>query len=145
MITITPRAPPVLCHIQDTPGGVFPSAEMQSVYSSIPTDWARLVGWLCSWILWHINPCRLFNIKSCFYIHIQNICFANEFFISNNFQQTRAHLFTLSERFQIVLFNTNSFIGTQLNDFKYCYVILIIKFNFVCSQLNVLKKMIKDF
>ena len=32
----------VWCHIQDTPwGGVLSSAEMQSVYSTVPADWAN--------------------------------------------------------------------------------------------------------
>ena len=31
--------------------------------------------------------------------------------------------------FQVLLYNTNSFICTQLNGFKICYVILIVQFN----------------
>ena len=33
--------------------------------------------WLISWVLWHINPCKLFNAKSHLYIQISNICFVN--------------------------------------------------------------------
>ena len=34
----------VLCHIQDTWGrGSYPSAEMQSVYSTAPADWAKFI------------------------------------------------------------------------------------------------------
>ena len=35
-------------------------------------------------VLQHINPCRLFNAKSCLYIHIEYICFVNEWFVGNN-------------------------------------------------------------
>ena len=27
-------------------------------------------GKMVDWVLWHINPCRLFNAKSCLYIYI---------------------------------------------------------------------------
>ena len=30
----------------------------------------RLVGWLVGWFSWHINPCTLFNAKSCLYMYI---------------------------------------------------------------------------
>ena len=30
------------------------------------------VGWLVGWFLWYINPCRLFNAKSCLHIYILN-------------------------------------------------------------------------
>ena len=29
----------------------------------------KIDGWV-SWFDWHINPCGLFNAKSCFYIYI---------------------------------------------------------------------------
>ena len=29
-------------------------------------DNGRIVGWLVSWVLWHINLCKLFNAKSIF-------------------------------------------------------------------------------
>ena len=39
--------------------------------------------------------------------------------------------------FQVLLFNTNSFICTLLNGFRYCYVIPIIQFkSLVHTQLN---------
>ena len=33
---------------------------LKSTYNQIHIDW--LIGW----VLWHINPCRLFNAKSIF-------------------------------------------------------------------------------
>ena len=30
-------------------------------------------GWLVSCILWHINPCKLFNAKFCSYVYIEYI------------------------------------------------------------------------
>ena len=34
------------------------------------------IGWLFGWVLWNINPCRLFNAKSSLYIHIKYIWFS---------------------------------------------------------------------
>ena len=31
------------------------------------------VAWFVGWVLWHINPCRSFNAKSCLYSDISNI------------------------------------------------------------------------
>ena len=52
----------------------YPSAEMQSVYSTETTDWAYMVlchiqdGALVGWFLWHLSTCRFFKAKSFFYI-----------------------------------------------------------------------------
>ena len=84
--------------------GSYPSAEMQSVYSTVPADRAwvgKVVHWkvwpfwqmvyaptkICpgkwllwfGWVLWHINHCRLFNVKSSSYVHIKYIWFVNSF------------------------------------------------------------------
>ena len=34
-------------------------------------NYCFLIDWLIVWILWHINPCKLFNAKSSFYIYIR--------------------------------------------------------------------------
>ena len=51
-----------------------------------------LIGWLAGRILCHINPCELFNAKSC-YIYIYMICkgIVVENFISKRL--VRGHLF----------------------------------------------------
>ena len=53
--------------------GSYPSAEMQSVCSTAPTDWAiyTLCRFLKGLVLWHINLCRLFNAKSIFFVNNQ--------------------------------------------------------------------------
>ena len=33
------------------------------------------LSWWVSWVLWHINPCRLFNAKSYLYIYIKYVGF----------------------------------------------------------------------
>ena len=37
--SLEPHHQIVLCHIQDTHGGSYPSAEVQSVYSTTPANW----------------------------------------------------------------------------------------------------------
>ena len=46
---LEPRNQIVKCHSQGTSwGGYYPSAEMHSVYSTTPADWASLIG-LVTW------------------------------------------------------------------------------------------------
>ena len=63
-------------------------------------------------VLWLINPCRLFNGKSCSYIHTGYIWFVNAEFVGNSF-----------------LMSPSIFVCTLLNGFKYCYLTLVIQFN----------------
>ena len=46
------------------------------------TDAFSIVGW----ILWHINLCRLFNVKFCSYVYTFNLRFLNEYWIDKNFR-----------------------------------------------------------
>ena len=65
------------------------------------------------WVLWHINLYRLF--KSCFYIYIQYDLLTH--FVDNILNKPELFLFFLS-----------FFFCTQLNGFKYFYLIRIILF-----------------
>ena len=68
-------------------------------------------------VLWHINHCRLFNTKSCLYIYIKYIWFVNILLIFLN--------------------EPELIFCTQLNSFKYSYVIVTILHQlFVCTHLN---------
>ena len=60
---------------------------------------------LVGWVLWHINPCRLLNAKSCLYKYI----LVNVEFVHNLFKQARAHLFA-HKWFQVLLSNTKNLI-----------------------------------
>ena len=100
------------------------------------------------WLLWHINPWRLFNAKSSLYIYIKyfwfglvgfygistivgylmpnsvytyisNIWLDNLYFVDNVFKQ-----------------DIISYVCTQLNDFKYCYVTVTIQCNCQCFGHN---------
>ena len=44
---------------------------------------------------------------------------------------------SISTQFQVLLSNSKGFICTNLNDFKYCYLVLIIIFNII--RLNTVK------
>ena len=87
--------------------------------------------WLVSW---HINHCRLFNAKSCLYIYIKYmiskrilyITFLNqpEFFFLHTVKWF--HLFISDMNNSI---DYNSFVCTQQNVFKYCYLTLMIQLN----------------
>ena len=74
--------------------------------------WKVKAVWF-GWGLWHINPCRLFNAKSSLYIYIKYIWFVNIL-----------QLIFLNEP-ELFFFGG----GTQLNGFKYYYLILIIRVN----------------
>ena len=67
---------------------------------------------LFSWVLWHINPCRLFNAESSLYIYIKYIWFCKDIF-----------LITFET-------NLNSFFGSQLND----QTVLFFTIQFICSH-----------
>ena len=61
------------------------------------------------WVLWHINHCRLFNAKSCFYKYILNIWLVNTFFDRFLNEPELIHLYSV-KWFQVFLPNTNIFI-----------------------------------
>ena len=79
------------------------------------------VGWLVSWVLWHINLCWLFNTKSIF-IQINNT-------ISNNSAEHK-YIFQLSKPF---LFQAIQFAQTVLIQ----AIQLRISIDFVYTHLNV--------
>ena len=89
-------------------------------------------------VLWHTNHCRLFNAKSSLYISIKYIGFVNILTLLNKpalfFFFFFFFLHTV-KLFQVALFNANhsvehySFVCTQLNDSKYCDVLLTIQLN----------------
>ena len=90
-----------------------------------------LFGWLVGWVvcvLCHINHVRLFNTKSWVYIYIYIYIWTNSSQVWL-FLNEWIHLFAYSSWFRALLSNTESFIYTQLNGFKYCEVILIIQLN----------------
>ena len=72
-------------------------------------DWFGLV-------LGHINPYKLFNANSSFYIYIKHIWFVNYIFEHNIFKWVWTLFFSL------------------LNGFKYCYVTQTI----LCTHLNMI-------
>ena len=85
------------------------------------TDTQECMVYILGLVLWHINPCRLFNAKSSLYIYIKNL------------------------RFGLVRFNSISVIVGYLmpNPFLYIYIkymiskhIFYINQSFVYTQLN---------
>ena len=56
----------------------------------------KYIGFGLVWVSLHINPSRLFNVKSCLYIYIRYTWFVNEYFVDNIFKWARAHLFVHS-------------------------------------------------
>ena len=81
-----------------------------TIFSAYLSDVLTKYYWLVGWFLWHINPCRLFNAKSCLYIYIKYIWFGNSLY-RYIFKQAWAYFFC-----------------TQLNDIKYFYLIWIFLF-----------------
>ena len=51
--------------------------------------------WL-GWVLWYINPRRLFNTKSCLYVYILNINDLLTHFVDNVFNRAKAPSFAHS-------------------------------------------------
>ena len=60
----------------------FKEKEITTVYTLVKSK-TLLIFILAG--LRYINPCRLFDIKSCLYIYIKYIWFVNEQFVGNNF------------------------------------------------------------
>ena len=57
-----------------------------------------LVGWLVGLVLWHTNPCWLFDAKSCIYISIKNTWFVIDSLLVTILKLARVHLFAHSEK-----------------------------------------------
>ena len=92
---------------------------------------------------WHINHCRLSNSKSCLYIYIRNIYHLEIHFLENILKRAWAHLLHTVNWLQVLQSKTNnsiyykSFVCTQLNGFKNCYVTVTIWHqSFVCTHIN---------
>ena len=86
---------------------------------------------------WHINYCRLFNAKSCFYIYILNIWFVNTF-CWHIFKWAWAHSFVHNEM--------ASRISTQHEYLYWLFIICLLtvkKFQlFLCNSNNVISVII---
>ena len=64
--------------------------------------------WEIGLVLWHVDYCRLFHVKSCLYIYIKYmIC---KHFVDNIFKQAWTHFFFLLtvKWFQLLFSNINN-------------------------------------
>ena len=93
------------------------------------------------WILWHINPCRLFNAKSWLHIYLHYVYMICKPSLLRTLFLNKPKLICLHtiKWSQVLISNTNNFICKQLNGFTYCYSSLIfIKYSYpiqiICTQ-----------
>ena len=134
----------VQCHIQDTRFWSLTSLRRCSwhILQPQPTSFAS--------VLWHINHYKLFNAKS-FYTYIKYM--TSKHFVNNIFIRVWAFAFFFLLHtliwFHLFLSKTNSsiyylsFVCTQLNVFKYCYLTTTIQLNI--THLFTHSWMVKQF
>ena len=60
-------------------------------------------AWLVVWVLWRINPCRLFNAKFCLYIYIY-IPFTNEYLSKIFYEQDFTCLHVINQFYFVIFF-----------------------------------------
>ena len=98
------------------------------------------------WVLWHINHCRLFYVKSSLYIYIRYIWFGLVGFygistIVGYLMPSPLYTHTFKELEVICGHISISIVSTQLNGFNNCYLTLISLFdiNYLFAHNQVLQ------